>query len=357
MTNRIPRTVAPSRSKPDTGNRDTRAAGAAAIPNPRARAAVEHLADDPAARARLPEVAASHGVSLSTLYRALRAAGIPRGKQGRKRAPDSPMARALESLRADPALTIRAAAEARNLPPQPLYRAARRCSPPLPNPYGTGPKGRKPGSHSEPAMGSAGAAAYQLRLPEPARAVARHLGAARVRHLLLTVGAALEARAAEAARVAEATRAAGGRLGLVAPAVAAVHARPLVITLPPVHRPARRQEHARTLAQPPHVLALPDPDHPTAPPQTLPARQLRAATRAAALAPVDAMATAQGLPALTTTLATLGRVVAACRRLAADGRMPANVGALRDACQLLGVPHLTPPASPTPREPKAPAHR
>lgn len=349
MTKRIPRTVAPSRPKPGTGNRDTRAAGAAAIPNPRARAAVAHLADNPAARARLPEVAASHGVSLSTLHRAMRAAGIPPGQRGRKRDPASPMALALESLRADPSLTIRAAAEARNLPPQSLYRAARRCSPPLPNPYGTGPKGRKPGSHSEPAMGSAGAAAYQLRLPEPARAVARHLGAARVRHLLLTVGAALEARAAEAAGVAAATRAAGGRLGLVAPAVAAVHARPLTITLPPVLRPARPREHART-------LALPDPDHPTAPPQTLPARQLRAATRAAALAPVDAMATAQGLPALTTTLATLGRVVAACRRLAAEGRMPANVGALRDACRLLGVPHLSPPS--TPREPRsAPANR
>ena len=352
MTKRIPRTVAPSRPKPGTGNRDTRAAGAAAIPNPRARAAVAHLADNPTACARLPEVAASHGVSLSTLYRALRAAGIPPGPRGRKRDPASPMARALDLLRTDPTTPIRRAAELHSLNPASLYAAARRCSPPLPNPYGVTPRaqaGRKPGSHSEPAMGSAGAAAYQLRLPEPARAVARHLGAARVRHLLLTVGAAIEARAAEAAQVAEATRAAGGRLGLVAPAVAAVHARPLTITLPPVHRPAKPHEHART-------LALPDPDHPTAPPQTLPARQARAATRAAALAPVDAMATAQGLPALTTTLATLGRVVAACRRLAADGRMPANVGALRDACRLLGVPHLTTPA--TLREPRsAPANR
>jgi hypothetical protein len=70
------------------------------------------------------------------------------------------------------------------------------------------------------------------------------------------------------------------------------------------------------------------------------------------------MATAQGLPSLTDTLATLGKVVAACRRLAAGGHMPANVGALRDACRLLGVPHLSPPATPrepkaTPREPKA----
>jgi hypothetical protein len=255
---------------------------------------------------------------------------------GRKRGLASPMARALEALRAEPTFPIRRAAELHDLNPKSLYRAARRAG--LANPYTGEPRGRKPGSHIEPAMGTAGETHYQLRLPEPARAVARHLGAARVRHLLLTVGAALQARADEAARVAAQTRAAGGRLGLVAPAVAAVHARPLVVTLPPVLRPARPLEHARS-------LALPDPDHPTAPPQTTPARQARAASRAAALAPVDAMATAQGLPSLTDTLATLGKVVAACRRLAAGGHMPANVGALRDACRLLGVPHLSPPAA------------
>lgn len=315
MTKLIPRTADPSRP-------DTRAGNGAAQP-----------AQPPSKARRAAE-------------RAARLAPGSGWVDGRKRTPDSPMARALAILRTHHGRTIRGAAEACDVDPKSLYQAARRCNPPLPNPYGTEPKGRKPGSHSEPAMGTAGDR-YQLRLPEPARAVARHLGAARMRHLLLTVGAALQQRAQEAEALATETRAAGGRLGLVAPAVTELHARPLVITLPPIPRPARPIEHARS-------LALPDPDQPAAPPQTLTARQARAASRAAALAPVDAMATAQGLPALTDTLACLGRVVAACRRMAADGRMPANVGALRDACRLLGVPHLT--TSPTtPREPQAPA--
>ena len=324
MTKLIPRTAGPPR--PDTRAGKGAPQPGASIPNPRARAAVAYLADNP--EAHPSSVAATHGVSLSTLYRAMRAAGNPSDRpRGRRRDPGSPMARALEALRAEPTLAIITIAARHGVEPASLHRAARRCVPPLPNPYGSPgtPRGRKPGSHSEPALGTAGDR-YQLRLPEPARAVARHLGATRVRHLFLTVGAALQHAAQDP--TGEALR------------------QPLTITLPPVPRPARRHEHART-------LALPDPGHPAAPPQTLTARQARAASRAAALAPVDAMATAQGLPALTDTLACLGRVVAACRRLAADGRMPANVGALRDACRLLGVPHLT--ASPTPREPKAPA--
>lgn len=299
MTKLIPRTADPSRP-------DTRAGNGKPQPPSKVRRAAE---------------------------RAARLAPGSGWVDGRKRAPDSPMARALDGLRAVPGFPIRRAAELHGLPPKSLHRIARREG--LANPYGTEPMGRKPGSHAEPAMGTAGDR-YQLRLPEPARAVARHLGAARVRHLFLTVGAALQRRADEAA-------------GATSPAhAAAIASRPLTVILPPVPRPARPFEHART-------LALPDPEHPAAPPQTLPARAARAASRAAALAPVDAMATAQGLPALTDTLATLGKVVAACRRLAADGRMPANVGALRDACRLLGVPHLT--ASPTPREPKAPARK
>lgn len=292
MTKLIPRTADPSRP-------DTRAGNGKPQPPSKARRAAE---------------------------RAARLAPGSEWVDGRRRAPDSPMARALHGLRHGPTdFPIRRAAELHGIEPASLYRAARREG--LANPYGSPgtPRGRKPGSHSEPALGTAGDR-YQLRLPEPARAVARHLGATRVRHLFLTVGAALQHAAQDP--TGEALR------------------QPLTITLPPVPRPARRHEHART-------LALPDPGHPAAPPQTLTARQARAASRAAALAPVDAMATAQGLPALTDTLACLGRVVAACRRLAADGRMPANVGALRDACRLLGVPHLT--ASPTPREPKAPA--
>lgn len=294
MTKLIPRTADPSRP-------DTRAGNGAAQPPSKARRAAE---------------------------RAARLAPGSGWVDGRRRAPDSPMARALAELRANPCTSIRMVAGAfPGIDPASLHRAARRAN--LPNPYGSPgtPRGRKPGSHSEPTLGTAGTN-FQLRLPEPARAVAQHLGAARIRHLFLTVGAALQH---------------------------ADPAAPLTITLPPITRPARRHEQARTLHASPSPLGLADPAHPAAPPQTAPARAARAASRAAALAPVDAMATAQGLPALTETLATLGAVVRACRRLAADGRMPANVGALRDACRLLGVPHLAPPASPTPREPKAPA--
>lgn len=291
MTKLLPRTAAPSRPDKGTGNGKPQ-------PPSKARRAAE---------------------------RAARLAPGSGWVDGRKRAPDSLTARALEAMRTEPTLNIRTIANRFGLHPKSLYRAARRAN--LPNPYGDTPRGRKPGSHSEPTLGTAGTN-FQLRLPEPARAVAQHLGAARIRHLFLTVGAALQH---------------------------ADPAAPLTITLPPITRPARRHEQARTLHASPSPLGLADPAHPAAPPQTAPARAARAASRAAALAPVDAMATAQGLPALTETLATLGAVVRACRRLAADGRMPANVGALRDACRLLGVPHLAPPASPTPREPKAPA--
>ena len=286
MTKLLPRTAAPSRPDKGTGNRETQPGKPQ--PPSKARRAAE---------------------------RAARLAPGSGWVDGRKRAPDSPTARALEALRTYPGVTTRAAAARFGVNPKSLYRAARRAG--LANPYGTSPKGRKPGSHSEPTVGDVGAP-FWLRMPPAARAVAQHLGAARIRHLFLTVGAALQH---------------------VDPSNPAA---PLVIALPPITRPARRQEHARTLHASPSPLGLASPEHPTAPPQTLPARQARAAARAAALAPVDAMATAQGLPALTETLATLGAVVRACRRLAADGRMPANVGALRDACRLLGVPHLTP---------------
>lgn len=295
MTKLLPRTAAPTR--PDTGTGNGRPQ-----PPSKVRRAAERAA-------RL-------------------AAGVV---DKRKRAPDSPMARALATLRNYPRPCIAPTAAAFNVNPKSLYRAARRAG--LANPYGDGTSmGRKPGSHSEPTVGDVGAP-FWLRMPPAARAVAQHMGAARIRHLFLTVGAALQH---------------------VDPSNPAA---PLVITLPPITRPARRHEQARTLHASPSPLGLADPSHPAAPPQTAPARAARAAARAAALAPVDAMATAQGLPALTETLATLGAVVRACRRLAADGRMPANVGALRDACRLLGVPHLAPPASSTPREPKAPARK
>ena len=271
-----------------------------------------------------------------------RPAGPPRPER-RGRPASSGMVAALAELRTDPALACTQVAAAHGVNPASLTRAAARAG--LPNPLHPGGaraprQARGPYLPRAPGLDPPAGLPASFRLPPEAHAVALHMGAARMRHLLMTVGAALQQRADEAAEVATATRAAGGRLGLVGPNVEAVHARPLIITLPPVLRPAKRQEHGRT-------LYLPDPDQPTAPAFTEHARERRAAVRAGGLAPVDAMARAHRLPTLGDTLAMLGRVVEACRRLAAEGRMPANVGALRDACDLLEVPHLT-----TPREPK-----
>lgn len=260
------------------------------------------------------------------------------GPEHRGRPASPAMVAALAELRADPARSCTQVAAAHDVKPASLARAASRAG--LENPLHPGGARAPRQARWAPGIEPPAGLPTSLRLPPEAHAVALHLGAARMRHLLMTVGAALQQRADEAAEVATATRAAGGRLGLVGPNVEAVHARPLTITLPPVLRPAKRQEHGRT-------LYLPDPDQPTAPAFTEHARERRAAVRAGGLAPVDAMARAHRLPTLGDTLAMLGRVVEACRRLAAEGRMPANVGALRDACDLLEVPHLT-----TPREPK-----
>lgn len=286
-----------------------------------------------------------------TVARPRAASRKPPQVDNRRRDPFSPMARALAGLRAVPDFPIRRAAELHQVDPKSLYRVARREG--LQNPTGgpgsgRGDPTRRTGAWASRIEPHAGAV-HQLRLPPEAQAVALHLGAARLRHLLLAVGAALQQRADEAAQAA-ATAAALGEPA--APAAAAAHARPLVLTLPPVLRPAKRQEHGRT-------LYLPDPEQPTAPALTEQALRRRAAVRIGGFAPLEALARAQGLLTPSETLAVLDRVVAACRRLAAEGRMPANVGALRDACAVLGVPHLTPPAtSLTPgSRPAAPVNR
>lgn len=192
----------------------------------------------------------------------------------------------------------------------------------------------RPGTPHERAVGHL-TTIYPIRLDAASLAAARHLGPRRHRHLLTAAAAAIEA----------------GSATLTLPTAAARPAKPRAKARNPLPGQASESTDLRRLGPPlqPSPLGVTPaapgaaPGSPIPHPQTDPARAARALTHGARLARVDAELAALHLPTYTALLASLGATLAACRRMASEGKMPRNVGALRDAARLLGAAHIDKP--------------
>lgn len=201
-----------------------------------------------------------------------------------------------------------------------------------------------PGTPHERAVGHL-TTIYPIRLDAASLAAARHLGPRRHRHLLTAAAAAIEAGSATLTLPTAAARPAKPRAKARNP----LPASPLTAGQPGESGALSADE--RRLGPPlqPSPLGVTpaapgaEPGSPIPHPQTDPARAARALTHGARLARVDAELAALHLPTYTAILASLGATLAACRRMAAEGKMPRNVGALRDAARLLNAAHIDRP--------------